>query len=113
MYHSPVIIAAISVFASLAGAHGHGAPHILGLDAADLRAREILTRFGPQVKDTEHSHIKFTLESRADKPQCGPGIGSCGDGSCCSDHGCMISDLAKKTDNVLILCSLWYDARLL
>lgn len=91
MYISTVAFATIAAIAPLTGAHGTGLPHILGLDVADLKARDLLSSLGARFVESGDAHIKLDVERREDKPECGPGIGSCRAGMCCSRSGCMIS----------------------
>ena len=92
MYLSTVIVATIAAFASLTNAHGAGALQIIGLDVADLKAKNLLSNLGARFLENRNAHNKLTFEARQDKPECGPGIGSCGVGLCCSRSGCMMSD---------------------
>jgi hypothetical protein len=91
MYLSTIVVATIAAVAPLASAHGAGIPQIIGLDVADLKARNLLNNLGARFVETGNARNKLTLEARQDKPECGPGIGSCGAGLCCSRSGCMIS----------------------
>lgn len=87
MYFSTVVVATIATVAPLASAHGSGVPQILGLDVADLKARNLLSSLGARFAEVGDAHIKPTVEAREDKPECGPGVGSCGPGLCCSRSG--------------------------
>ncbi|KAH7072529.1 hypothetical protein FB567DRAFT_538323 [Paraphoma chrysanthemicola] len=83
MYLSTVAIASLAVLGPLAQAHGAGIPHIVGLDVADVRARELIRNLRARLAVGGHAH-EVELEARDSPKECGEGIGSCPAGKCCS-----------------------------
>lgn len=92
MYLSNVAIASLAVLGPLAQAHGAGIPHIVGLDVADVRARELIRNLRARLAVGGHSH-EVELEARDSPKECGEGIGSCPAGKCCSISQCKYSTL--------------------
>ena len=86
--HFSTALAAAAVAFPLVQAHGDvpGAPKMFGLNIKDLKTRNLLSNLqarGAAVSDPHESHAK-----RQEAGQCGPGIGNCGAGECCSSGGC-------------------------
>lgn len=84
MHFSQVLIATVAAVAPLTSAHGAGVPQIIGLPA---HARDFLHKIEARVAEVAHAH-GGNLATREDKPECGPGVGSCPKGKCCSRSGC-------------------------
>ncbi|KAL6707644.1 hypothetical protein ACN47E_003994 [Coniothyrium glycines] len=88
MHFSNVAIATAASIVPLANAHGVALPHIVGLDVASLKGRDLLRRLESRIAGAA-AHIDSPLDSRQaeSKPECGEGIGSCSAGKCCSRAG--------------------------
>lgn len=104
MHFSNVAVATAATIVPLVAAHGVAIPHIVGLDVASLKGRDLLhtleTRFASAA-----AHVESTVEARQNDPKnCGEGIGTCKAGECCSKEGCECRDLLiqlpyVRTDN--------------
>lgn len=89
MHFSTVALATIAAVSPFASAHIGGAPQLVGLNMADLKARDLLSRLSAGGVSVGAVHNHVDLSTRADKKNCGPGIGNCKTGECCSEVGCM------------------------
>ncbi|KAI8941905.1 hypothetical protein NX059_000019 [Plenodomus lindquistii] len=78
------LVAATFAIAPLVHAHGSGLPKIIGLDPADLKSRDLLHALETRFSQLSHARSEPSLETRASPPECGPGVGSCPAGKCCS-----------------------------
>lgn len=87
MHFSSVALATIAAISPIASAHMGGAPQLVGLNIADLKTRDLLSRLGAGGVSVAAAHNHVELEAREDKPNCGAGIGSCPTGKCCSIAG--------------------------
>lgn len=86
MHFSNIALLTIAAVGPLANAHGTGLPQILGLDVADVKARNFLRGIGARLSEAGDSH-GAPVQARDSPPECGEGIGSCPAGKCCSRVG--------------------------
>jgi hypothetical protein len=95
MYLSNIVIATLATVGPLANAHSTGLPQIIGLDVADVKARSFLRSLGARLAESQSHDIEArqTPPPPSSPPNCGPGIGSCPDGNCCSTLGCKYSNV--------------------
>ena len=85
-------LAAVAAIAPLVSAHGGmGLPKIAGINMRDLKSRDLLANLEARIAEvkTAHAH-ENRLAARQDDRQCGPGVGNCAAGQCCSGAGCMV-----------------------
>ncbi|TLD31633.1 hypothetical protein PspLS_02222 [Pyricularia sp. CBS 133598] len=86
---------ALATYVGLVTAHGdHAIPHVVGgrQILAELRARGVLGGHGHHARHAEAAPATSETRQRLDtrqkeNPQCGPGVGKCPDGQCCSPAG--------------------------
>jgi hypothetical protein len=90
MHFSNIAIATLATVGPLVNAHGSGLPQIIGLDVADVKARSFLRNLGARLAESQDHEMEArqTPPPPASPPNCGPGIGSCKAGECCSVIGC-------------------------
>ena len=87
MHFSSIAIVAFATFVPFTEAHGIAIPHVVGLDLASPKGRDLLQALEARFLGTV-AHSESALETRQSKPECGEGIGSCPAGKCCSKAGC-------------------------
>lgn len=85
MHFTNIALATVATVGPIVNAHGTGMPKIMGLQTADLKARNLLNEISARMSGVHEAHAP-ELEARqgASPPECGPGIGSCPAGKCCS-----------------------------
>ncbi|CBX97226.1 hypothetical protein IAQ61_007359 [Plenodomus lingam] len=84
MYLLIVVAATIAAAGPLVNAHGAGLPKIVGLDPADVKSRDLLLALEERFSRLDHAQSEPALATRTSAPECGPGVGSCPAGECCS-----------------------------
>lgn len=82
--HFSTVVAATFAVGPLVNAHGVGLPKIIGLDSADVKSKVLLHALEKRISELVPAHSEPSLTARASAPECGPGVGSCPAGSCCS-----------------------------
>jgi len=84
MHFSTVTTVAFVVFAPLAHAHGTGFPKLIGVDPADGRNKDLVHTLETRFLKLDHAHSEPPPQVRQSPLECGPGVGSCSTGKCCS-----------------------------
>jgi len=89
MHLSTALAAAAAAVPALVHAHGAaGIPKIAGLNVADLKARDVFESLRVRAAATEAVHAETkrdNVQIRQNPERCGPGVGSCAAGDCCSE----------------------------
>lgn len=87
MHFSNVAFATAATVVPLAAAHGAALPHIVGLNAASLKGRDLLHALESRFAGAAAHIDSAFVAPRNDPKNCGEGIGSCKAGECCSKEG--------------------------
>ena len=77
-----------------------GVPKIAGINMRDLKSRDLLATLEARMADYNTHANHDTIKVRQDDRQCGPGVGNCAAGQCCSGAGCKLPLVRTCTPSV-------------
>jgi hypothetical protein len=112
--HFSTTLAAVAAVAPFVSAHGTlSVPKIAGINMRDLKSRDLLATLEARIAGYNAHDKHDAIKVRQDDRQCGPGVGNCAAGQCCSGAGCKLSLICTSNPQCANPNRLRYRGRLL